>query len=139
MNLYLDYKKILLMNKNTKKLKEKITSIDDHTKEIYQAYLDSKPIEYQMDDGEWIDADPFICHLHTKPERCPERWRIKAERNDYFRVYRDRGDDGLPSCCVALGLGSLRECIRVEREIEEGDCFGGWLTDWIEYEKEEEE
>jgi hypothetical protein len=114
----------------------------EHAKSIWQAWLDEKEVQYYAQFGEystgasdreinakWINADPSNPELFT-PQECPHRWRIKPDHETPgFRVYWDKEYDK-PNCCQFFHHQSL---------IEERSYFGGWLTDWIPYEVEEEE
>lgn len=114
--------------------------MNEHAKKIWQAWLDGRTVERRLPhscsvSGVWLEANPSVETIPEQPQKCPERWRIKPEiYSRLCRVYYDK-EYGKPCVIHGVEVGPKIDHRKFwECETEVNYCFGGWLSDWIEYE-----
>lgn len=71
--------------------------MNKEAKEIWQAWLDGKTVQYQSraNPPTWRDEDPSICLSPRMPQNQPDRWRIKPEKHTIrykVGIFRDESD-----------------------------------------------
>lgn len=108
--------------------------MNDHAKKIWKAWVDGKTVQRRGPvTGIWHDSRPNVEFVFDQPQQRSEEWRIKPTK--WFRVFYNSNY----KCAEIIHEKEEILVDGISSALEDFSDFSHWLTDWIEYEAEEEE